>query len=55
MARLVQRSAAFKEAVQMCDDKGGNEPFSDAESKYIMHLVGTKNDYREIASVLRRK
>ncbi|KAJ1456401.1 hypothetical protein M885DRAFT_564274, partial [Pelagophyceae sp. CCMP2097] len=55
MARLVHRTAAYQEFDQIHKDKGNDEPFTEAESKFIMHLAGTKNVYCELASVLRRK
>ncbi|KAJ1448776.1 hypothetical protein M885DRAFT_573807 [Pelagophyceae sp. CCMP2097] len=56
MALLLQRTAAYQEFDEMLKDKGSDDkPFTEAESKFIMHIAGTKNVYRELASVLRRK
>ncbi len=57
LGRLAKRTAAFKEVEEMLEDKGSGAPsaFTDAESKYILNVVGTKSMYREIASILRLK
>ncbi|KAJ1444670.1 hypothetical protein M885DRAFT_552345 [Pelagophyceae sp. CCMP2097] len=56
--RLAKRTAAFKDMGEMLEDKKGSgapSAFTDAESKYILNVVGTKSMYREMASILRRK
>jgi hypothetical protein len=57
--KIMSRHVAFDEALLMVKEKfssGSNDlMFSEAESKFIMNIAGTKNAYRELASVLRRK
>jgi hypothetical protein len=53
MKKITKRHAALAEAIGLMSSREGG--FDDAESNYILTLVGTQQAYRELASTLRLK